>query len=285
MRFSWIIVFCVASLSARADIRIERDQLGVLKVNINDTITERDAQALHEVKEPPRISRLSVTLDSRGGDAFSAMKIGRFIRQYDADTSVPASGKCYGSCTLVFIAGVTRANVGEVGLHRPYLASAPPNRQTVEKQVALALSTIKSYVAEMGITDSFYQQMVNTDVSQIRIYRGGEYKTLVPETDPTYAEIEVSYRARRFGITTSEMRQRDKDAEQCSLRERVGHCAESIRWGLSERVYRQRLFKSVTCLLNDEQMNILDLVPAKQVRDHPLIIENETCFRNVMLDR
>jgi hypothetical protein len=121
---------------------------------------------------------------------------------------------------------------GSLGLHRPYLASVPQNRQAVEKQVPLMLSQVKQYVAEMGITDNFYQQMVNTEPAQMVVYGTASdaelaearklgmpawpsYTKLVPEYDPVYQEVEISYSARRHGVTTSEMRRREIDAEEC----------------------------------------------------------------------
>ena len=103
------------------------------------------------------------------------------------------------------------------------------------------LSEVKQYIAEMGITDNFYQQMMNTEPSQMAIYgpvhpttsdgaalptsdakalglRWDSYRKLVPEYDPVYQEVEISYDARFHGVTTSEMRQRQNDAEQCYKR-------------------------------------------------------------------
>jgi hypothetical protein len=86
---------------------------------------------------------------------------------------------------------------------------------------------------QMGITDNFYQQMVNTEPAQMVVYGTAisdaelaearklgmpawpSYKRLVPEYDPVYQEVEISYSARRYGVTTSEMRRREIDAEGC----------------------------------------------------------------------
>src|ERR1700737_1956797 len=121
---------------------------------------------------------------------------------------------------------------GSLGLHRPYLASIPQKREIVEKQVPLMLSQVKQYVAEMGITDNFYQQMVNTEPAQMVVYYAMDlaegnamglptrvnYTKLIPEYDPVYQEVETSYDARWYGVTTSEMRQREIDAEVCRAR-------------------------------------------------------------------
>jgi hypothetical protein len=54
----------------------------------------------------------------------------------------------------------------------------------------------------MGITEDFYQQMVNTEPSSMVIYRASEYTKLIPRTDPVSDEIETARRARGLGITT-----------------------------------------------------------------------------------
>jgi hypothetical protein len=186
---------------------------------------------------------------------------------------------------------------GSLGLHRPYLASVPQNRQAVEKQVPLMLSQVKQYVAEMGITDNFYQQMVNTEPAQMVVYGTASdaelaearklgmpawpsYTKLVPEYDPVYQEVEISYSARRHGVTTSEMRRREIDAEECYKRKDSFDCSQALLWGLSERVFRQRWENAQRCLFDDREK--VFTLPKKDRRDHPLFIKWETCIRNIM---
>jgi hypothetical protein len=279
----WIIAFqSLQTLGARADFRIERTLLS-LNLFISGTITQRDADALQELSAELERSSPRVNLDSKGGDVLAAMQIGRLIRKYDGTTWIGFKGeKCYSSCTLIFIAGVRRHSMGELGLHRPYLASVPESRQAVEKKVPLMLSLVKNYVAEMGITDNFYQRMVNTEPSQMVIYKGDDFKKLVPADDPVYQEVEISYDARFYGVTTSEMRRRERDAEDCRSGESWYDCVEAARWGLSEGVYRERYKKVRECLL-DEDRKRLNAIPTKERRDHPLYIKFETCARNAML--
>ncbi len=289
MRFFWMVVFCVASLSARADIKIEAIN-NILNVAIKNTITELDANALREVSEEVLArSNVFVVLDSTGGDVSAAMQIGRLIRKHEATTVVMETGsKCHGSCALIFIAGVVRLNFGSIGLHRPYPTSAPKNRQSSETQIPLMQSQIKSYVAEMGITEDFYQRMANTEPSQMAIYSSSDVTTVVPEKDPVFDEVNISYQARQYGIPIPEMRQRDKNAERCrQLRHPAFfECVEATHWGLVEDVFRERFDRSSkTCLPTDEEMNILKGLSRKEFRDHHLYIKNETCRRNIMLGR
>ena|ERR1700724_974124 len=119
------------------------------------------------------------------------------------------------------------------------------------------LSQVRQYIAEMGITENFYQQMVNTEPSLMVVYGNpntdsselnrelgirtiiNNWTRLVPEYDPVYQEITTSYDARKYGVTTLEIRKRESDAEGCLKRKGADYftCTEAIRWGLSERVY------------------------------------------------
>jgi hypothetical protein len=205
-----------------------RRELTVSEWWISGTIAERDAKALQQLSPELERNDFYVYLDSGGGNVPAAMQIGRLIRKYDGFTQIQFNRKCYSSCALIFIAGVWRfisATGGQLGLHRPYLASTPQSREAVEKQVPLMLSQVKQYVPEMGITEHFYQQMVNTEPEQMVIY--GRYSKFVPEYDPVYQEVEIAYRARSYGVTTSEMRRREIAAQAC-MKDEFDDCGEPI---------------------------------------------------------
>jgi hypothetical protein len=214
------------------------------------------------------------------------------IRKYEGTTwighdlndgSSEINAKCFSSCALIFIAGVTRLSSGQLGLHRPYLASAPQSRQAVEKQVPLMLSGIKQYINEMGITDSFYEQMVNTEPSQMVIYNSDDFVKLVPEDDPVHQEIDIADQARLYGATTSEMRDRLLDSKKCRMKDpNFVYCYDAALWGLSERVFRERYRNAEACK-REEDFKILLAMPKTERREHPLWIQWETCARNSML--
>jgi hypothetical protein len=83
--------------------------------------------------------------------------------------------------------------------------------------------------------------------SQMAKFNSGNYQKFIPIMDPLYQEIQISYRARERGITSGEMRRRDKDAEACTRQldwanynfHRVRICQEAASWGLSELVYQE----------------------------------------------
>jgi hypothetical protein len=283
-----------ATLTAQAEVRIDRSAEAFVELSIFGAITERDAKTFAGLSRELEYKNAFVDLNSEGGSVSSAMQIGKLIRKYDATTTVPENGKCYSSCALIFIAGVERRNFGQVGLHRPYLAAAPQSRETIEKQVPLMLSMIKSYIAEMGVTDNFYQQMVNTQPSNVTIYNGKDVEIIAPTVDPTYQEIEISYYARRYGVTTSEMRKRLQDMNSCMKLHfpNNSNCIGPAVWGLSQRVHDERQKKVKTeCwyqehkMESDKDVETLFAIPRKARRDHPITIQRETCERNIMLGR
>src|SRR5262245_56686809 len=189
---------------------------------IFNTISKADALWL--TQHAPELEKhdLEVDLNSTGGDVDAALQIGQIIRRLEASVLVSQKDKCYSSCALIYIAGISRFNRGVIGLHRPYFAAASLSRQQIEQQAPLMLRNINEYVKSMGVTDLFYQEMVNTEPSNVRLYRGEDIEKLVPKYNPTYDEIETSYEARRYGIDTAEMRQRKKDAEKCEPLYAVG---------------------------------------------------------------
>jgi hypothetical protein len=246
----------------------------------HDNKSRQQVFAQHEVDFEAH--ELEVDLDSTGGDVDTAMQIGRIIRKYEGYTVVSPNDKCYSSCALIYSAGVRRFNHGVIGLHRPYFSSAPQSRQSIEREVPLMLQKLKAYVQEMGNTDIFYQEMVNTEPSAIKLYAGDDIKRIIPELDPTYDEVQTSYDAREYGVTTAEIRQRKKDAETCSGRSDAEKCRKAIYWGLSERVYENRK-KNMHCVYTFEEVKSWELVKRKELKDHPSILKYEACVRNTML--
>jgi hypothetical protein len=216
------------------------------------------------------------------------MEIGRIIRSVDGLTFIGVKERCYSSCSLIFIAGVNRYNYGELGLHRPYFASAPLSREQIEKQVPLMRSAVKKYVEEMGITDSFFERMFNTDPSDIEILGSDQSEKIVPASDPLYDEISTAESAKRYGLTTSEFRKRNALTRSCwdstpGIPE-YEDCREPIMWGLSLEDYRSR-FATVEAKcggLSDSEMQTMSATPIKDRQALPFIAKFTACLVNTM---
>ena len=283
-----IVVALVPTALVRADVSVHGRNENSLFVDITGTITNQDPKAFESAIEDLEHRRLYARLDSVGGDVFAAMHIGRLIRKHDGITIISVPSKCYSSCALLFISGVTRHNLGELGLHRPYQVTVLKSRQTMETQLPRMLALLREYVAEMGVAGNFYDQMVNTEHTKTVIYRIDNYANLVPEIDPAFQESQVAYGARRYGgMTTARMRQREQDAEACLKRaaKEIVVCQEAIRWGLSEPEYRERSAKAVACDLRYDDRRIVQALPPGQRRDHPFVRKYEACQQKIMLGR
>ena len=271
----------------RADVVVFDRTESSLFVDISGTITNLDAKTFENTILDIGSRRLFTRLDSVGGDVFAAMQIGRLIRKHDGVTVISVPSRCYSGCALIFIAGVTRHNVGELGLHRPYQVTVLQDRQSNEKQLQRILTLIKQYVAEMGIAENFFDQMINTGHTETAIYKMDSYANLVPEMDPGFLEVQFAYTARRYGMTPAQMRERERDAEVCltgAVKEIVV-CQEATRWGLSVQVYRERSAKIKACELGYDDRLILQTLPAGKRRDHPLVLKQEACQQKIMLGR
>ena len=170
--------------SASADAYVNSNSPLRISIEITGDITQRDVAFLTSQSKDFKFKQLRVWLNSPGGDVVAAMEIGRMIRSVDGVTDISLNKRCYGSCALIFIAGVKRFNYGELGLHRPYFASASLSREQIEKQAPIMRDAVKTYVEEMGITDSFFERMYNTDPSNIEVLRGDQSQKIVPFRDP-----------------------------------------------------------------------------------------------------
>jgi hypothetical protein len=271
----------------RADVVVFDRTDSSLFVDISGTITTLDAKTFENAIQDLGSRRLFTRLDSVGGDVFTAMQIGRLIRKHDGVTVISVPSRCYSGCALIFIAGVTRHNVGELGLHRPYQVTVLQDRQANEKQLQRVLTSIKQYVAEMGIAESFYDQMINTGHTETAIYRMDSYANLVPEMDAGFLEVQFAYNARRYGMTPAQMRERERDAEECLTRsvKEIVICQEATRWGLSVELYRERSAKIKACELGYDDRLTLQALPPGRRRDHPLVLKQEACQQKIMLGR
>ena len=282
-----VVLALVPTSLVRADVSVHGRTESSLFVDILGTITSQDPKTFENAIEDLGNRRLYARLDSVGGDVFAAMHMGRLIRKRDGVTIISVPSKCYSSCALLFISGVMRHNLGELGLHRPYQVSVLQSRQNIEKQLPRMLALLREYVAEMGIAENFYDQMVNTEHTKTAIYRTDNYANLVPEMDPGFQEAQAAYGARRYGMTLAQMRERERDAEVCltrAVKEIVG-CQEAIKWGLSEQVYRERSTKIQACELGYDDRRTVQALPPGQRRDHPLVRRHEACQQKIMLGR
>ena len=110
---------------------------------------------------------VSFTLNSPGGDADEAMRIGRLFRKYLITTF--NGDTCASACALIWFGGVER--LGTVGVHRPQINDpmfrglSPAEASTAYRR---ALAMIAAYLDEMEVPKSIIELMVATSSNDIR---------------------------------------------------------------------------------------------------------------------
>ena len=240
-----------------------------------------------------------VLFDSPGGDAEAAMAMGRWLRERNANVAVRADAFCHSSCALVYIGGVSRVNLGEIGLHRPYLAGAPRPADEVRTAVASMLADVRAYVGEMGVTPEFTNVMLNTPPAEMRVFHRDAIESLVPRNDPLYDELSTARFAKRFGLSTEEYRRRDAEAEKlCAPYDRGTSleaaqksldCHDSTRWGLSVSVLQQRYTIAEERCGRSRGVSEAEWeaweAAGHHWSDHPVVIDDELCIIAVMQGR
>jgi hypothetical protein len=119
-----------------------------------------------------------VVLDSIGGDVESAIEIGRIIRDLELWTEVKRNSRCYSSCALIFVSGVNRYNLGEIGLHRPYAYMNNISTIPTSDQIRVMFRKIQEYIQFINIDDQFFRIMMETPPENMKIYRNIEITSL-----------------------------------------------------------------------------------------------------------
>ncbi|MBS7663375.1 hypothetical protein I0D00_15710 [Pseudomonas lalucatii] len=156
-----LTVLCSSALQARVEVEAAYDKrLGtVLAARISEDIAPGDYEALLKGlrANPGRYERRIVLLDSIGGSAPEAMRMGRLLRETRFDVLVPRRGVCQGSCIYLLAAGHKKTVRGHVGLHRPPFAGGDSAQaQAVHRGEHYSPS---AYFREMNIPGRLAEEM------------------------------------------------------------------------------------------------------------------------------
>jgi hypothetical protein len=131
-RLPFTALLCLAALyaaavSARVEVEAaQHPSLGrVLAVKVSEEIAPGDYETLLKgiQSNPGQFNRKIVLLDTIGGSAPEAMRMGRLLCETGFDALVPGTGICQGSCIYLLAAGHKKTVSGHVGLHRPPFSS------------------------------------------------------------------------------------------------------------------------------------------------------------------
>ncbi|MFZ0209255.1 MAG: hypothetical protein WAL59_24625 [Roseiarcus sp.] len=284
-----------AAASAETDIKVDKYSI---RIELTGNITQSDANEFEEHRGEFNKKGISVHLNSEGGDAFAAMRIGKIVREVWGNTDI-LYAKCYSACALVYISGVFRVSGGgQLGLHRPFFSEQPQSDAEIEKNYPTVLAILHSYVTRMNITDEFYSTMVNTPPEKMAVYSKDALERLVPSSDPVIDEILVSKQARVYGLTTAEYRRRDQLVEaRCGsigsgTYEEHLDCSEPIMWGLEKAESNRRavLAKKACWATPTQQLSAAESAeqentPVRQKADLPFLVKRRECYSKIMTAR
>lgn len=165
-----------AAVQARVEVKAAQTRsLGtVLAARISEDIAPGDYEALLKGirANPGRFTRKIVLLDSIGGSAPEAMRIGRLLRETGFDALVPASGVCQGSCIYLLAAGHEKTVRGHVGLHRPPF----PAGDSAQAQAAHQGQRYSpaAYFREMNIPSRLADEMQRIEPHAMRVLSAEE---------------------------------------------------------------------------------------------------------------
>jgi ATP-dependent protease ClpP protease subunit len=235
-------------------------------ITINGPITKADANAIRlildgEARRTGKQIRPSVHISSEGGDVEAAMQIGRDLRRTEGTltTDFPPQGTCYSACVLVAAGAVSRIAHG-IGIHRPYFADATTGNLTeADLRYKKLMAGVRAYLQEMNMSDEVFQIMQSVGPDEIRQLSVQDARRLgFAGDDPAYEEARIAAKARRYGLTSAEYRQRqakidaicknEYDQITTDFFERVQKCydrtTDPIMWGV-DRNTAEHIVKSV----------------------------------------
>jgi len=197
---------------------------------------------------------LQFALDSGGGDVVSSMKLGRYLRQIEADVWIQTNSTCASSC-LFLLAGAVNRNVylghddgSRVGVHRPFTITNNTSNSEASKAYRETNSLIKEYLVEMNIPISLLDLMNSVSPGDIKWLTETEYALYFPSSDPVWLDKRYSEIAANKGISKEEYIKRiqridkectkpayirgESDQQQQDRSDRLNRCVGEVLDGL-----------------------------------------------------
>lgn len=139
----------------------------VLIAKLSEDIAPGDYEALIKGlrAHPGQFDRKIALLDSIGGSAAEAMRMGRLLRETGFDVLVPSTGLCQGSCIYLLAAGRKKIVRGAVGLHRPHT----PAGESASARLGGMPFNASGYLRDMGVAASLAADMQTIEPQRMRV--------------------------------------------------------------------------------------------------------------------
>ena len=168
LRVALIATTLCTALNVQAQVEVEANA-GLLAAKISEEIVPGDYEKLLQGlrANPGKHTRKIVLLDSIGGSAPEAIRMGRLLRETGFEALVPSGGMCQGSCIYLLAAGSKRTVNGHVALRRPPF----PAGDSALAQAAhgsQAFSPAK-YFRDMGVDVSLAEAIYQVAPERLRL--------------------------------------------------------------------------------------------------------------------
>ena len=170
------VALCFNPAFAKVEVEAaQQKNLGnILIVKVSEEIAPGDYDAMLKAlrAHPGKFARKILLLDSIGGSAAEAMRMGRLLRETGFETLVPAKGVCQGSCIYLLAAGRKKTVRGHVGLHRPHF----PAGESAQASRAGMPYNSAGYFRDMGVAPSLVADMQAIEPQRMKVLTPAELK-------------------------------------------------------------------------------------------------------------
>jgi hypothetical protein len=181
--------------------------------------------------------RLIVLIDSMGGDAEAALKIGRLLRKNNAFIFV--TNRCASACVYIYTAGVYRSSIpNSIGIHATKVTLNDKNSRVVvelnpdlhavaKKKLMDFDSGSQGFLDEMNINPSFHEKLRSLSTDKLYWLTANDIKTFgLDGFDSFFIEREFSTLKEAFNKTLSQATFNEKinnTLKQCLYVKNVPH--------------------------------------------------------------
>lgn len=178
LRTALLCLAALASNLAFAKVEIESAQQNnigrMLILKVSEEIAPGDYDAMLKAlrAHPGKFARKVLLLDSIGGSAAEAMRMGRLVRETGFEALVPSRAVCQGSCIYLLAAGRKKTVRGHVGLHRPHF---PAGESAQSRRAGMPYNSA-GYLREMGVAPSLAADMQAIEPQRMKVLSADELR-------------------------------------------------------------------------------------------------------------
>lgn len=223
MKIAFILISIVASSQSLAAVVVERldTKSKIATIKIVDKIEYEEEHILKGEldtleAEGYKLKLNAIQLNTRGGNRFSAMAMGRLIRERKLNTYVAKDSRCGSACIFVVSGGLVRMVYGYVTVHRPSFGD-DMRIGAVEKYLKQGDEEMSEHFKQMGFSINVADAVLMTphwatrELTEVELRRWG-----VNATDRMYEETWFRNTAIQTKLSLEEVRDIfDKNISSC----------------------------------------------------------------------